>query len=134
MEKDNFRVADVICAFAPSYSHSIILRHGNALIWRHKFFLCTTKNRLSDPSEILALDFKGEFRRFKSARFQRLSASIGRFSTCISCTFTISPVGKKTVPALWRQRTREASSIGLSKNTLICWPVSALCSRSWEDI
>jgi hypothetical protein len=30
---------------------------------RRKFFLHTTKNRLPDPSEIRALDFKHEFRR-----------------------------------------------------------------------
>jgi len=28
-----------------------------------KFFLCLMKNRLADPSEIHAFDFKGEFRR-----------------------------------------------------------------------
>ncbi|MET4291218.1 hypothetical protein ABIB06_002567 [Bradyrhizobium sp. LB8.2] len=31
----------------------------------HKFFLHAMKNRLPDPSEICALEFKGEFRRFK---------------------------------------------------------------------
>lgn len=46
------------------YSHSIIFSHGNALIFRCKFFLRTTKNRLTDPSEICALEFKHEFRRF----------------------------------------------------------------------
>jgi hypothetical protein len=40
----------------------------------HKFFLRTTENRLADPSEICALDFKGEFRRFRIAL---VSATIG---------------------------------------------------------
>jgi hypothetical protein len=45
------------------HSHSIVLRHGNALICQRKFFLCTRKHRARNPSEICALDFKGEFRR-----------------------------------------------------------------------
>jgi hypothetical protein len=44
--------------------HSIILGHGNALIFQRKFFLRTRENRLHDPSKICALEFKGEFRRF----------------------------------------------------------------------
>jgi hypothetical protein len=43
----------------------IILSDRNALNSVHKFFLHTMKNRLPDPSEICALEFKGEFRRFK---------------------------------------------------------------------
>jgi len=39
------------------HSHSIILDHGNALIFQRKFFLRTTKYRLADPSEICALEF-----------------------------------------------------------------------------
>jgi hypothetical protein len=46
------------------HSHSIVLSHGNALNFQRKFFLCATKNRLTDPSENRALEFKGEFRRF----------------------------------------------------------------------
>jgi hypothetical protein len=34
----------------------------------------TTKNRLSDPSKICALEFKGEFRRFE---ISLVSATIG---------------------------------------------------------
>jgi hypothetical protein len=45
------------------YSHSIILNHGRALEFQRKFFLCATKSRLTDPSEICTLDFKAEFRR-----------------------------------------------------------------------
>lgn len=52
------------CRRGKNYSHSIIFSHGNALIFRCKFFLRTTKNRLTDPSEICALEFKHEFRRF----------------------------------------------------------------------
>jgi hypothetical protein len=44
------------------------------LIWQCKFFLRTTKNRLANPSENCALDFKREFRR--SATWS-VSATIG---------------------------------------------------------
>lgn len=47
----------------PTHSHSIILRHGNALNFQRNFFLCAMKNRLADPSEICALDFKHDFGR-----------------------------------------------------------------------
>jgi hypothetical protein len=50
--------------FKTPYSHSIVLDHGNALIFQSNSFLHATKHRLPDPSEIHALDFKGEFRRF----------------------------------------------------------------------
>jgi hypothetical protein len=45
------------------HSHSIILSHGNALIFQRKLFLYAIKNRLPGPSEICALDFKHEFGR-----------------------------------------------------------------------
>jgi hypothetical protein len=40
------------------HSHSIVSSHGNTLIFRREFFQFTRKNRLPDPSEICALDFK----------------------------------------------------------------------------
>jgi len=52
---DNFSMA------AAPHSHSMVLRHGNALIFRRKFFLREPKNRLPDPSETRALKFKEEF-------------------------------------------------------------------------
>jgi hypothetical protein len=45
-------------------AHSMVFSRGNALIFKRKPFLRTTKDRLADPSEICVLDFKGEFRRF----------------------------------------------------------------------
>jgi hypothetical protein len=59
---------------APPHSHSMVLSHGNALIFQRKFFLRTAKNRLTDPSEIFALDFKHEFRR---SAICSVSATIG---------------------------------------------------------
>jgi hypothetical protein len=56
------------------YSHSIIFVHGNALKFRRKFFQCTLKHRAPDPSEICALDFKENFRRFA---IWSISATIG---------------------------------------------------------
>jgi hypothetical protein len=47
----------------PLYSHSIVLSDGSALIFQRKFFQHARKNRLPDPSEICALDFKRHFRR-----------------------------------------------------------------------
>jgi hypothetical protein len=47
-----------------NHSHSITFSHGNALIFQRKFFLRTLEHRAPDPSEICALEFKGEFRRF----------------------------------------------------------------------
>jgi hypothetical protein len=47
----------------PPYSHSIVLRHRNALICQRKFFLRIAKHRLADPSEIRALDLKRKFGR-----------------------------------------------------------------------
>jgi hypothetical protein len=49
-----------------NHSHSIVLSYDNVLIWQHKFFLRTPKNRLADPSKIRALEFKSEFRRSRS--------------------------------------------------------------------
>jgi hypothetical protein len=47
-----------------AHSHSIIFVHDNALKFRRKFFQYTLKHRAHDPSEICALDFKENFRRF----------------------------------------------------------------------
>jgi hypothetical protein len=41
----------------------MVLSDGNAVIYQHKLFRRTVKNRPPDPSEICALDFKREFRR-----------------------------------------------------------------------
>ncbi|HEX2151327.1 MAG TPA: hypothetical protein VHG31_04935 [Stellaceae bacterium] len=64
-------IAAIFAAFNPvassrrsRHSHSIVLDHGNALIFQLNFFLHTTKHRLPDPSEICALDFKRDFGRF----------------------------------------------------------------------
>jgi hypothetical protein len=45
------------------HSHSIVLSHRNALNFQRKFFQRGAKNRLTDPSEICGLDFKGEFQQ-----------------------------------------------------------------------
>jgi hypothetical protein len=58
----------------PPHSHSIVLSDGSALISQRKFFQRARKNRLPDPSEICALDFKREFRRLGICS---ISATIG---------------------------------------------------------
>jgi hypothetical protein len=40
------------------HSHSIVLGDGNALISQRKFFMRIAKNRLANPSEFRALEFK----------------------------------------------------------------------------
>lgn len=55
-------------------AHSIILSYGNALNFQRKFFPYPMKNRLADPSEICALDFKHEFGR---SAICSVSATIG---------------------------------------------------------
>src|SRR5271170_7730118 len=62
-------------------------------------FLHTTKSRLPDPSEICALEFKGEFLQFrKLVGFKRLSASVGRFSNSPSRTVSFGPAKKDRHP------------------------------------
>jgi hypothetical protein len=51
----------------------MVLSHRKALIQRRKCSPPMTKNRLLGPSEIRALEFKGEFRRF---RFRSVPATI----------------------------------------------------------
>jgi hypothetical protein len=57
-----------------NHSHSIVLIYGNALTRQRKFFLHTVENRLYDPSEICALDFKREFLR---SAICSVSATVG---------------------------------------------------------
>jgi pimeloyl-ACP methyl ester carboxylesterase len=61
------------------HSHSMLSSHER-LDLASQFFPRLVKNRPPDTSKLCALDFKREFRDSKSARFQRLSASIGRIS------------------------------------------------------
>src|SRR6266446_385754 len=60
------------------------------------------KNRLPGPSEICALELKGEFRRSEFARFQRLSASIGRFLKSAA----------RAVLSAWQKKDRQQSCPG----------------------
>jgi hypothetical protein len=46
-----------------------------------KFFLRITKNRLADPSEICALDFKGQFHLFGICA---VSATIGVYLSVVA--------------------------------------------------
>jgi hypothetical protein len=64
------------------YSHSTISSYCNALNFRRKFLLCTMKNRLPDPSEICALEFKREIQRLE---ISSVSATIGvnRSKSCV---------------------------------------------------
>ena len=82
-----------------SVPHSIVLNYGNALIFQRKFFLRVLKNRISDPSEICALDIKAEFRR---PAISSVSATIGNnrsISPDWPTTLGAQPTGKKTVSA-----------------------------------
>jgi hypothetical protein len=57
-----------------AHSHSMVLSDGSALIFQRKLFQRTSKNRLPNPSDICALDFKREFRRLGICS---ISATIG---------------------------------------------------------
>ena len=84
----------------PRHSHSIILSQGNVLDFKRKFFLSATKNRLPDPSEIRAFDFKQEFRR---SVMWMASATIGidrSIFLCPTANQTVAAVSKKTVTML----------------------------------
>lgn len=59
----SLKYIDNLSRAAAPYSHSIVPSHDNPLIQQCKFFRRTANHRLSDPSEIRALDFKHEFRR-----------------------------------------------------------------------
>jgi len=79
----------------PPHSHSIVLRHGNALICPRKFFPPATKNRLRDPSEICAIDFKNEFRR----------SAICLVSAAIGIDWPICDLRSDRPPSAPRQKT-----------------------------
>jgi hypothetical protein len=64
----------------------MVLSYRNALIQQRKSFLHTVENRLCDPSEICALEFKGEFRRF---RVCSVSATIGIDQSILTAAATI---------------------------------------------
>jgi hypothetical protein len=86
------------------YSHSIVLRHGNALICPRKFFPPATKNRLRDPSEICAIDFKHEFRRF----------AICSVSATIGIDWPICDLRSDRAPSAPRQKTPSPVAAGAS--------------------
>jgi hypothetical protein len=63
----------------PRQAHSIVLSHGNALIFQCKFFLPTVKTRPSVRQYSSLLISKEDSRDLSSARFRPLSPTIGRF-------------------------------------------------------
>src|SRR5882757_9648050 len=46
--------------YAPRHSHSIVLKHRNALIFMRKSFLLTVLNPTVSPSNFFAFDFQRE--------------------------------------------------------------------------
>ena len=78
-----------------NHSHSIVLSHRNTLNFQRKFFQRATKNRLADPSENRALDFKHEFRRHAICS---ISATIGINRSILEffgCPRAMCPAGKR---------------------------------------
>jgi hypothetical protein len=61
-------------------ANSIVLSDRNALNAKCKCFPHATRNRLRNPSEIFALEFKGEFRRFKICSVMPTIGTDRRFS------------------------------------------------------
>jgi hypothetical protein len=63
-----------------NHSHSIILTHGNVLIYRCKFFCTPGRTVFPSRQKSALLISKKNFDDPRLAQFQRLSTSIGRFS------------------------------------------------------
>jgi hypothetical protein len=61
------------------HSHSMVLSHGNALIFQRNFFLLAVKARLASRQNFSLMISKKNSRDSDFARFQRLSTTIGRF-------------------------------------------------------
>jgi len=57
----------------------IVPIYGNTLISKRNCFCAWPKTDSPAPSEICALDFKGEFRRIQTGSASELSVSVGRF-------------------------------------------------------
>jgi hypothetical protein len=84
----------------------MIFDHGNALIFQRNFFLLTVKARLASRQNFSLMISKENSRDSDFARFQRLSTTIGRFSSKPQAN-TISPrPPKKTVTAYRPGRAR----------------------------
>lgn len=86
-----------------AHSHSIVLSHGTAQNFQRKLFLRMMNNRLPDPSETRALEFKGEFRRFGICS---ISTTIGinrSISSSTASDGTTPATSKMTVIACLRR-------------------------------
>jgi hypothetical protein len=70
---------EAIVAHCSRHSHSIVLSHGNALIFQRKFFLSTAKARPSSRQNFSLMISKENSRASDFARLRQLSPSIGRF-------------------------------------------------------
>jgi hypothetical protein len=62
-----------------AHSHWIVLSDDNALIFQRKFFCARGRTVSLIRQKFALLISKGKFCGSESSRFQRLSASIGRF-------------------------------------------------------
>jgi hypothetical protein len=65
------------------HSHSIVLRDDNTLIYRCDFSAMRQRTDLPIRQEFVLLNLQGDFAESEFARFQGLSASIGRFSRAL---------------------------------------------------
>jgi hypothetical protein len=65
--------------FCSPYSHSILSTHGNALIYKSKFFLTLPEVRTTSRQNFSLMISKENSRDSNSATFHRLSTTIGRF-------------------------------------------------------
>src|SRR5581483_3480500 len=81
------------------HSHSMVLSHGNALIFQRNFFLLTVKARLASRQNFSLMISKENSRDSVFARFRGLSTTIGRCSTS-STTQPTSGEHRKTPSAL----------------------------------
>ena len=88
-----------------NHSHSIVLRDLNALNYKRQFFCARRRTVFPIRQKFALLNSKGNFGDPRFARFQQLSASIGRFSTSPPDNEYRLGGGKKTVTHATRVAT-----------------------------
>ena len=85
--------------FCSPHSHSIVLSDRNALNSKRKIFFCTRRRTVSPiRHKFPLLNSKEIFADSESARFRRLSASIGQFSQPRAKVIVQLPIEKRPSP------------------------------------
>lgn len=111
------------------YSHSMILDHGNALIFQRKFFLRTVKTRPTSRQISSVLISKGNLRVSDSARLRQLSTTIGRFFRFIDHAArrateqkipSAAPIARSASLAIGSHRSLSLMPPGRDEGVIVC--------------